>query len=189
MLTNSWTSSSIKKSMTNFNIWTTLFVKLYSIFVSSVFLHFKKIYISWNQVNCKQKSMYLKLYTLNWYTTTKVMLQCILRGVCRLNNRPYRVHHPLWNYYTIKMSMSGIINNAFEVNQQTSKCGSAMQFSTPNELSWQHNYLLGHKIYILNSKLLKVAISQKILEKFYISNINIPNHYTEQKIWISRLKQ
>ena len=52
------------------------------------------------------------------------MLQYILRGVCRLNNRPYRVHHPLWNYYTIKMSMSGIINNAFEVNQQTSKCGS-----------------------------------------------------------------
>ena len=87
--------------------------------------------------------------TLNWYSITKVMLQYILRGVCRLNNRPYRVHHPLWNYYTIKMSMSGIINNAFEVNQQTSKCGSAMQFSTPNELSWQHNYLPGHKIYIL----------------------------------------
>ena len=118
------------------------------------------------------------------------MLQYILRGVCRLNNRPYRVHHPLWNYYTIKMSMSGIINNAFEVNQQTSKCGSAMQFSTPNELSWQHNYLPGHKIYTYwDSKLLKVALSQKILEKFYISNINIPDHYPEQKIRISRLKQ
>ena len=82
------------------------------------------------------------------------MLQYILRGVCRLNNRPYRVHHPLWNYYTIKMSMSGIINNAFEVNQQTSKCGSAMQFSTPNELSWQHNYLPRHKYIYWDSKLL-----------------------------------
>ena len=36
---------------------------------------------------------------------------------------------------------------------------------------------------------LKVALSQKILEKFYVSNINIPNHYSEQEIWISRLKQ
>ena len=36
---------------------------------------------------------------------------------------------------------------------------------------------------------LKVALSQKILENFYISNINIPNHYPEQKIWISHLKQ
>ena len=96
-----------------------------------------------NLVTRRKKSI------LNSYSTTKVMLQNILRGVCRLNNRPYRVHHPLWNYYTIKMSMSGIINNAFEVNQQTSKCGSAMQFSTPNELSWQHNYLPGHKIYKL----------------------------------------
>ena len=32
--------------------------------------------------------------------------------------------------------------------------------------------------------LLKVALSQKILENFYITNINIPNHYAEQKIWI-----
>ena len=39
------------------------------------------------------------------------------------------------------------------------------------------------------SKLLKVALSQKILEKFYFSNIDIPNHYPEQTIWISRLKQ
>ena len=35
---------------------------------------------------------------------------------------------------------------------------------------------------------LKVALSQKILENFYISNIDIPNHNPEQKIWISRLK-
>ena len=34
---------------------------------------------------------------------------------------------------------------------------------------------------------LKLALSQKILEKFYVSNINIPNHYPEQKIWISCL--
>ena len=33
----------------------------------------------------------------------------------------------------------------------------------------------------------KVALSQKILENFYVSNINIPNHYPEQKIWISCL--
>ena len=33
----------------------------------------------------------------------------------------------------------------------------------------------------------KVALSQKILVNFYVSNINIPNHYPEQKIWISRL--
>ena len=33
---------------------------------------------------------------------------------------------------------------------------------------------------------LKVALSPKILEKFYVSNINIPNHYFEQKIWINR---
>ena len=31
--------------------------------------------------------------------------------------------------------------------------------------------------------------SQKILENFYISNINTPNHYPEQKIRIYRLKQ
>ena len=30
--------------------------------------------------------------------------------------------------------------------------------------------------------LLKVALSQKILENFHIANINIPNHYPEQKI-------
>ena len=29
---------------------------------------------------------------------------------------------------------------------------------------------------------LKVALGQKILEKFYVSNINIPNSYPEQKI-------
>ena len=28
---------------------------------------------------------------------------------------------------------------------------------------------------------LKVALSQKILENFYFSKINIPNHYPEQK--------
>ena len=32
---------------------------------------------------------------------------------------------------------------------------------------------------------LKVALSQKILESFYVSDINIPNHYPDQKIWIS----
>ena len=37
--------------------------------------------------------------------------------------------------------------------------------------------------------LLKVALSQKILENFYVANINIPNHYPEQKIQISCLKQ
>ena len=37
---------------------------------------------------------------------------------------------------------------------------------------------------ILPQLLLKVALSQKILENFYISNIDIPNHYPEQKIWI-----
>ena len=31
---------------------------------------------------------------------------------------------------------------------------------------------------------LKVALSQKILENFYIFNINIPNRYPEQNIWI-----
>ena len=30
--------------------------------------------------------------------------------------------------------------------------------------------------------LLKVALSQKILEDFYYSKINIPYHYPEQKI-------
>ena len=29
---------------------------------------------------------------------------------------------------------------------------------------------------------LKVDLSQKILENFYFSKINIPNHYPEQKI-------
>ena len=33
----------------------------------------------------------------------------------------------------------------------------------------------------------KVALIQKILESFYVSNINIPNHYHEQKIWIGCL--
>jgi hypothetical protein len=36
--------------------------------------------------------------------------------------------------------------------------------------------------------MLKVALSQKRLDDFYISKINIPNHYPEQKISISRLK-
>merc|ERR1712051_140364 len=31
---------------------------------------------------------------------------------------------------------------------------------------------------------LKVALSQKILENLYVFNINIPNHYLEQKFWI-----
>ena len=35
----------------------------------------------------------------------------------------------------------------------------------------------------------QMALSQKILESFYISNINIPNHYPEQKIWVSYLEQ
>ena len=34
-----------------------------------------------------------------------------------------------------------------------------------------------------------MALSQKILENFYISNINIPNHYPEQKILISVLNK
>ena len=34
---------------------------------------------------------------------------------------------------------------------------------------------------------LKVALSQKILENFYLSNMNIPSHYPEQKIWNSCL--
>ena len=37
--------------------------------------------------------------------------------------------------------------------------------------------------------LLKVALSQKILENFYISNKNIPKHYPEQKFEFLRLKQ
>ena len=32
--------------------------------------------------------------------------------------------------------------------------------------------------------MLKVALSQKMLEDFYFSKINIPNHYPEQTIWI-----
>ena len=32
-----------------------------------------------------------------------------------------------------------------------------------------------------------VALSRKIREKLYVSNINIPNHYLQQKIWISCL--
>jgi len=32
-----------------------------------------------------------------------------------------------------------------------------------------------------------LALSQKILENYYVSNINIPNHQPEQKIWISWL--
>ena len=38
-------------------------------------------------------------------------------------------------------------------------------------------------------KSLKVALSQKRLENFFVARINIPNHYPEQKIQISRLKQ
>ena len=34
-----------------------------------------------------------------------------------------------------------------------------------------------------NQPLLKVALSQKILENFSFSKINIPNHYPEQIIW------
>ena len=33
----------------------------------------------------------------------------------------------------------------------------------------------------VNNEVLKVALSQKILENFYISNNNIPIHYPEQK--------
>ena len=38
-----------------------------------------------------------------------------------------------------------------------------------------------------NPSELKVALSQKILKNFFIAKINIPNHYPEQKIWISCL--
>ena len=40
-----------------------------------------------------------------------------------------------------------------------------------------------------NYAFLKVALSQKILENFYISNIIISNDYPEQKILIFCLKQ
>ena len=36
--------------------------------------------------------------------------------------------------------------------------------------------------------MLKVALSQKILENFYISKINSPNHYPEQKILGGKFK-
>ena len=39
----------------------------------------------------------------------------------------------------------------------------------------------------INVNFVKVALSQTILETFYVSNIYIPNHYPEQKIWISCL--
>ena len=29
-----------------------------------------------------------------------------------------------------------------------------------------------------------LGLSQKILENFYVSNLDIPNHYPDQKIWI-----
>jgi hypothetical protein len=35
---------------------------------------------------------------------------------------------------------------------------------------------------IAEHKAVKVALSQKRLEDFYIARINIPNHYPEQKI-------
>ena len=35
--------------------------------------------------------------------------------------------------------------------------------------------------------MLKLALSQKILEDFYFSKKDIPNHYREQKIWMSCL--
>ena len=38
------------------------------------------------------------------------------------------------------------------------------------------------KTYLSLNEVLKVALSQKILENFYVSNINIRNHYPEQKI-------
>ena len=34
-----------------------------------------------------------------------------------------------------------------------------------------------------------MALGQKLLENFYISNINIPNHYPQQKICLSCLKK
>ena len=34
----------------------------------------------------------------------------------------------------------------------------------------------------INVNFVKVALSQTILETFYVSNIYIPNHYPEQKI-------
>ena len=48
------------------------------------------------------------------------------------------------------------------------------------------DYLLKLKknLYELN---LKLALTKKIQEIFYVSNINIPNHYPEQEIWISCL--
>ena len=42
-------------------------------------------------------------------------------------------------------------------------------------------------IELILKSFLKVALSQKTLEKFYVSNMNIPDHYSEQKIWESCL--
>ena len=41
---------------------------------------------------------------------------------------------------------------------------------------------IGYSFFGITYIMLKVALNQKILEKFYFSKINIPNHYPEQKI-------
>ena len=49
---------------------------------------------------------------------------------------------------------------------------------------WRTNHEPGLGLFTV---CLKVALSQKILDNFSIANINIPNYYPEQKIWISCL--
>ena len=43
------------------------------------------------------------------------------------------------------------------------------------------NELLFHAVSTKEGPVLKVALSQKILKKFYIANINIPNHILSRK--------
>ena len=44
------------------------------------------------------------------------------------------------------------------------------------------NYVKTDAAKTIVDTLVKVTLSQKILEKIYDSNIDIPNHYPEQKI-------
>ena len=49
------------------------------------------------------------------------------------------------------------------------------------------NYVKTDAAKTIVDTLVKVTLSQKILEKIYVSNIDIPNHYPEQKILKSLL--
>ena len=124
----------------------------------------EETYFSRNHVNRGP----LYLFTLGFCSDSDMTGDCSVR-FCRV-------------FLQTDISQSVFTKNRFGIKI----CSHETTFTTQS-LVWSQTFHVGRleieeKIRVGSSAQLKVALSQKILEKFYVSNINIPNHYLEQKI-------